>query len=231
MEGSVGVHCCLLRDLKGGGHPTTTTCIYQCCWPWRCGVPAWLVRRSHPSSHVAACGRSWVKGRGAWLQRGLGVAAAAVGAEPRPRRGSGGARKRAPCGAEGSQEHSPARSRTPFLASPRTFSRSASTLDACWVAVKTTGSAACPGTCARAGRGGTCVGRPAGGVGTRRERSTGTRTAVLCANRGRDFGARGLSFPRGPGGWLRDLGPTPGMHGAERGGHGVDLRGQVANVC
>ena len=79
--------------------------------------------------------------------------------------------------------------------------------------------------------GGTCVGRPAGGVGTRRERSTGTRTAVLCANRGRDFGARGLSFPRGPGGWLRDLGPTPGMHGAERGGHGVDLRGQVANVC
>ena len=193
MEGSVGVHCCLLRDLKGGGHPTTTTCIYQCCWPWRCGVPAWLVRRSHPSSHVAACGRSWVKGRGAGLQRGLGVAAAAVGAEPRPRRGSGGARKRAPCGTEGLQEHSPARSRTPFLASPRTFSRSASTLDACWVAVKTTGSAACPGTRARAGRGATCAqhvweGRPAGwerGVSAPREQGPLSRVPIGAGISGR----------------------------------------------
>ena len=57
--------------------------------------------------------------RGAGLRvRGPGVAAAAVGAEPQPRRGSGGARKRAPCGTEGPQEHAPARSRTPFLASP-----------------------------------------------------------------------------------------------------------------
>ena len=60
--------------------------------------------------------------------RGLGVAAAAVGAESQPPSGSGSARKRAPCGTEGPQEHAPARSRTPFLASPKTFPRSNSTL-------------------------------------------------------------------------------------------------------
>ena len=61
--------------------------------------------------------------------RELGVAAAAVCAEPRPRRGSSSARKRTPCGTEGPEEHSPTRGRTPFNASPRMFSRSASTLE------------------------------------------------------------------------------------------------------
>ena len=95
------------------------------------------------------------KGHTSLLSTSLWRRQTAVGAEPRPRRGPGGVRKRAPCGAEG-----PARTLThalphslPCISGTFSRSRLPRMMHVGWQSKPPAACTAHPGTCAGAGRG------------------------------------------------------------------------------
>ena len=84
-----------------------------------------------------------------------------------------------------------------------------------------------PSTCG-AKRGRTGVEGLAGGPRARRERSTGKGTAISCfrLSEAGILGRGALSLHSAPQGLAAKAGRTPGICGTERGGEGVDRRGE-----
>ena len=171
-------------------------------------------------ARVSACGRSWVKGRRAGLRvRGLGVAAAAVGAEPRPRRGSGGARKRAPCGTEGPQELTRALPLPSLHLRERSPDRIPRLMHVGWQSKPPAVQRTRERIQGQAGGQHVWEGRPAGWErGGSPPRGRGPPSRVPTQAVGAEISGRGACHSPGARGLAARASHTPGICGAERGG-------------